>query len=461
MNKRNLVLQTAIVGIFASSSAFAAVNITGTVTPAPFAQEIIATVAAPVTLLNPANGLDIVTNLGYSFSSGEVRYVRMELNNGAKFTTAAVTASTADCTVGAVNGVGTSVIYFSVTAATGACTTDKTLTVAGTRTVTSNADVNVAYSMYDQPSQAQFGGSTGRIVNDETNTYIDFTASYTVAVTAGSAVADVSATGGAYTEFYTDATHTNVTKPISSIDYKLAGVVNKINGTAIALSDLMATGATGTKLTITGDFSAANNVFLATDSTCSSVLAIGADDITATSATFNVGATATTDNKILCYEANGTDQIAASDYTGALTTVSAAPTVYAVTDINAGTVGTITRNGTELQTPWFSTYGNGYTNRFVLQNTGTTNVTYTTTVRSEADNAITAGSAATGTIAAGKVVVIPAADVATFSGNTRGAVSFTINSAPSKIKGTFQQVNPTSGNVTNVPMERVYSTSQF
>lgn len=118
-------------------------------------------------------------------------------------------------------------------------------------------------------------------------------------------------------------------------------------------------------------------------------------------------------------------------------------------------------NGLVLQSPWFSTFGNGYTNRFILMNTGTNAVTYSTTVLTEGSNVATMGAGQTGTIPAEGTVVIDSADIATFSGATRGAVTFTVNAPASAVKGTFQQVNPISGQVTNVPLERVYGGSTF
>lgn len=471
MNKRNLVLQTAIAGLFASSGAFAAVDISvSPVVPVKFAQEIIATSAAPVTLTNAGTNLDLSTNIGYSLSTGEVRYVRMELTNGAKFNAAsAVTASDAvNCTVGAINGLGTSVIYFSLTGAAAGCTNTDTLTVTGNRTVIGNSDVNASYSLYDLPSQAQAGGATGRIVNDADNAYIDFTASYTAAVTTDSAIADVEADTGAFKKFDDtpdDTTATTTEARIAAVDYKLAGTVYKADGAAIALADLMATGATGTKLVITGDFSAAQNtadgtytgaalnrVFLSASTTCASV-DVAASSVSATGASFNVGATATTANPSLCYKPNGTNQIAASSYTGLLDAVSASAAIYNTADIDLGTIGSITRNGTELQSPWFSTAA-GYTSRFVLTNTGTTAAAYSTSCKVETGNTATAGSGATGTIAAGKQLVLSATDICTFSGNTRGAVVFTISAPNSNIQGVYNIVNATTGSISVSNMMR-------
>jgi hypothetical protein len=103
---------------FAASSVFAVVDIDAA-TPAPvlFANEIVASVATPTTLTNAANGLDILSKVGYALSNGEVRYVRVELAN-ATFSAAPATPviSSAGASVGAVNiSSDKTYIYFSIT----------------------------------------------------------------------------------------------------------------------------------------------------------------------------------------------------------------------------------------------------------------------------------------------------------------------------------------------------------
>lgn len=468
MKKFTINAVAAAVATFVSVGAYAAVDIDLT-TPAPvvFANEIVATSAAPVTLLNPANGLDITTKVGYSLSNGEVRYVRVELANGT-FTTATATTAAVNATIGAVNGIGTSVIYFSITAGSaGISGTTDSIVIAGTRNITSTAaNMTVSYSVYDQPSQAQAGGATGRIVNKENKAYVNFAKSYQVAVTADSAIADVEATTP-FALFKSGQTSGVTTRArLASIDYKLATTVPKLAaGTPIALTDLMDATATGTKLVITGDFSAAANsdgtytgsalnrvyLSLAADTACATAT-VPANALTSTTATFNVGATATTLNPNLCFAPRTGVAIPAATYTADLNAVSAAPATYAVANTASGTVSTITRNGTELQAPLYQTTS-GYISRFVLTNTGSVVANYSATVKAEADNTVTNGTL-TGSIPAGGMVVIPASDIATFSGLPRGMVTFSVARPNSQIQGVFQIVNATTGSLSNTVMVR-------
>lgn len=457
MKKFKLNAVAAIAASVVAGSAFATVDIdAGTPAPVTVANEIIASAGTPVTLTNAANVLDIKSKVGYSLSNGEVRYVRVELANGV-FTTASATSSNANAAIGAINGVGTSVIYFSITAGVGGIdgTTDF-VTIAGNRDISgTSSNMTVSFSVYDQPSQAQAGGSTGRIVFKDSKAYVNFAKSYQLAVTADSAISDVEASP-AFTAFKTGQTSgSTAIARLASLDYKLATTVPlKAAGTAIALADLMATGATGTKLAVTGDFSAAanangtftgaalNRVYLSANTTCVGV-DVAASAVTATSATFNVGATATTANPNLCFAPRSTVAIPASTYTASINAVSATPATYNVANTDGGTVSTITRNGTELQAPLFQTT-TGFVSRFFLTNTGSAAATYTVSVLTETGNTATTGTL-TGTIPAGGSVEVPASQiVSAFSGAPRGTAVFSVNRPNNTIQGVYQIVNTTS-----------------
>lgn len=472
MKKFKLNAVAAIAASLASAGAFAAVDIDLT-TPAPVlvAKEIVASSGSPVTLTNLANALDIVSKVGYALSNGEVRYVRVELANGV-FNSATATIANANAAVGAINGIGTSVIYFSITAGTGGIATTDQITVTGNRDITGTAsNVTASFSVYDQPSQAQAGGTTGRIVFKDSKSYINFGSSYQLAVnaTAELATSDVEASPS-FTAFKKDASNTNdtLTARLGTLDYKLATTVPvKADGNAITLANLMATGSSGTKLVVTGDFSAAadsdgtysatsakNRVYLSAAADCSTS-ALAASTVTATSATFNVGATATSANINLCFKPRATVQIPASDYSAALNPVSASASTYAVTALSKGTTGSIVRNGTELQAPLAQTT-TGFVSRVFFSNTGTVDATITDIkVLTETGNTVTLGTLTGYVIPAKGALQIPVSDLAkAFTGAPRGALVFTIARPNSQIQGTYQIVNSNGSSVSNHVMVR-------
>ena len=466
MKKFTLTAAAAAALGFAATSAFAVDIDALPIVPTVHAKEIVATVAAPVVLLNPANSLDIATALGYSFSAGEIRYVRLELANGV-FTTGTVGVGGGGA-AGVVNGLGTSVIYFSITAPNpiAGFTGTSTITIDGTRTITGTAsNMTVSYSLYDQPSQAQAGGSAGRIIDKANRAYVNFANSQTLAITTDSATATV-ALAPAFSTFVATGNHTASTARLAALDYRLVTPVPLIAaGTAITLANMNAVGASGTKLVVSGDFSAAANVdatytgaalarvYLATTTACTTPGgAVNASLLSATTATFNVGATATTANMHLCYTPRNPTAIPASSYTAALNAV-AAGAVYTATSVSAAASGAIVRDGTVLQIPLAQTTS-GYISRFVLTNTSSSAAAYSTSFLTEAGVSVAAGSQATGTIPANGSVVINAADLMTITGAPRATVIFTVAQNTNSIQGQYQIVNATTGSVSNTVMVR-------
>jgi hypothetical protein len=475
MKKFNFVMQAAVASaMLFSASAFAAPVVIDASPAAPlvYASELVASVGSPLPLTNATNTLDMVIATGYSLSPNEVRYVRVSLDSGATFgaatventTNVGVATASGNCVVGAVNGTNTNALYFSVTAGANGCTASEFLTISSPVTIVTTATpTTVSYSMYDQPSQAQAGGATGRIVDKENKPYLTFASSYVLVGAAGTnVVANVGATVP-FSRFVEGGTTTATLAALGTIDYRLATVVpRKADGSLITLVNLMATGATGTKLVVTGNFSAAfgtlaadklASVFLG-DAACANPVAATALDATLTTATFNVGATATTLNTRLCYTVNGTTAVPAQVYSAALNAVSATPATYAVTSITGAAAGTITHNGTELQTPLFQNT-TGYISRFVLTNTSSVDAPYTVVTRGETGNVITAGAAITGTVPANGMIVVSGDTIAaSFSGAPRGFALFNVAAPSNAIEGVFQIVNAATGSVSNTTMVR-------
>jgi hypothetical protein len=137
-----------------------------------------------------------------------------------------------------------------------------------------------------------------------------------------------------------------------------------------------------------------------------------------------------------------------------LNPVSATPATYAVTSITGAAAGTITHNGTELQTPLFQNTS-GYVSRFVLTNTSAVVAPYTVVTYGETGNTITAGAAITGTVPANGMLVVPGDTVAaSFSGAPRGFAVFNVAAPGNAIQGVFQIVNSATGAVSNTTMVR-------
>jgi hypothetical protein len=466
LNKK--ILAAAIVGGLFATAAQAQVTISAT-TPVPvtFASELVIPSAAPgtLTLTNAANALDLVTALRYSFSSGEVRYARVECPTNIRFAAgSAVTASSA-AALGAINGLGTNAITFSITATDASTTATSTVTVSGNRSITATTGGACSYSLYDQPSQAQAGGTTGRIAT-VTGNYIAFARSYELDVTPAGAVANVEA-DPAFSRFVS-ATPTN------SVDRAQLGEVlfdtranvlglaqpRLATGVASTLADLLSADSAHV---IEGDFSAAansngsftgaalNRVYFSLAANCSTV-DIPADEVTATDATFVLGATAV-NTAFLCYAPRATVAIPVSGYTQTFVADSADAALYAPTNRGPIAHGDITRNGTQLQAQ-FAQVPAGWLSRIVLTNTGPLARPYTITAQTEAGVTATLGTAATGSVPANGTIVLNTADIATFTGQPRGTLNVTVAGPNSQIQGLYQIVNGQTGSIANTALVR-------
>jgi hypothetical protein len=470
--------------VVTGASSFAQVTISANpAVPVTFAREITGT--APITLTNVGGALSLVTSLNYTMSPGEVRSVRLELPTGNTFAAGSTVTVNNGGTAGAINGLGTNVITFPITAPAGGLVATTTITVDGNRTITNTAaNVTAEYGLYDAPASAVNKNTTFRITSVGPAAYINFAASQVVNATPLSQVADVASTGSAFTRFVAGngiSGVTNVVANLGTLDYRLvtlAGTVSTnpvpftIAGAPVTLTNLNATGANGTKLAITGDFTGAANadgtftgaalgrVFLAPDAGCA-VVSVAASAVTATTATFNVGDVATTPNPALCYApraANGSTvaPIVASAYSASLNTV-AASAAYTLTNI-AAAVGSITRNGTELQAPLFQTTP-GYVSRFVLTNTSAVDGNYTIVVRGES-GAVLGTANLTGVIPANSMRVFNSSDILTSvtggvgNGAPRAFAVITVDRPTNTIQGMYQVVNPTSGAVSQTPLLR-------
>ncbi|MFZ5623773.1 MAG: hypothetical protein ACOY9B_01020 [Pseudomonadota bacterium] len=468
LNKK--ALATAVAGALLAGNAYAA-NISTGGAPAYFAREIIATPAAPVTLNTDSTaGVDATElswNVGYNFSDNEVRYARVECSGNFRFGSGLTVVSNDPGSVnfGSINGIGTNVLTFSVTslAAGGNVQATDTFTITGDHQITgTSSDVVCNVALYDQPSQAQAGGTTGRIPNSlSAGPYLAFRDSYNFTSTPFTATADVSTD---YLDFLASGDTTAATAELASWVYDLvdpdaAGPQTApydIDGSAITLADLMATGATGTRIVVSGDFSYATSAFLSSGGNCATPIAGMTATITGgNTATFNVGATALPAGTSFCVTRNGTTAIPVTDYTAQLIAVSAAPTTYAVTNRGPHASGSIVRNGTELQAPLVQ-LPSGYLSRIMLTNTGSVARNYRIRVIGETGNVISTNAAnMSGTIPAnGSRFFETNTFITGFSAGTRATVIITVDAPTNQIQGLYQIVNPANGSISNHVMVR-------
>ena len=413
-------------------------------------------VLPPVRMIaNVGGALDIITSIDYAFSPGEVRYARLSCP-GIEFTPGTTVDLSGDASneVGAVNGIGSDAVFFSITAGATPVVASDLLTIGGDRDLTGTATVDCTYSLHDQPSQAQSGSADGRIAT-ASGTYLEFGPSYALVVdTVGNATADVESAAPAYSGF---------TIPSATSDPGLAQLGSFVFGTAESvLGETQPIGLDGepveledlfgddNALAFGGDFSAAGGVLLSIDDACELAFPVDAfDDDTATLTIGPNGGWA-----YLCYATNG-EAIPEATFTVALDADPADATTFSVDDVGPLTLGGITRNGTQLQAPLVQT-PNAWVSRIVLTNTGSLERAYEISVMGETGNIIGVDSTLlVGTVPANGTKVVELDDVLlSFSGDHRATLNVTVAAPDNQIQGLYQIVNPDSGSISNHVMVR-------
>lgn len=465
LNKK--VLAAAIVGTLFAAGNAAAVDFTQT-TPAAgkFAKEIKTVTNATNATVFSGAGVDVIWESGYAYSPGEVRYVRVEAPAHVLFqaaTTVTVTpGSTGDLFPGAINGVGTNVITFSVTAdPLAGSTADAEFLLDVTARVTAIADADIKVSLYDQPSQAQAGGTTGLIAGGSVSgKYITFADSLKWVGTAATVVSNVEASPS-FAQF-TAATSTDATAPFNSARLNAAFGLDDndtlaADSSTLTVGDLIDISAGESSVTLSGDFSyvassGASPFNAAAEGRVRAFGKAAADELDANSATFELNTALTGDFTVdKLTDATWNPAIPATAYTAKLNAVSADPTTYNLPVLADRAVGAIVRNGTELQAP-LAQIPDGWYSRVILTNTSSTARPYTISVMTEKDVTVTTGTL-TGTIPAnGTKVIDDVKDI--FTGHNRATLNVSVAGPTNAIQGMYQIVNPTSGSISNETMVR-------
>lgn len=473
-------LALAMASVLAGANAYAVVNIDGNNSDAvKYASEIVLPSTGAV-LTNNAGLLDINAVLNYAMAPQEVRYARLECGTPSTFNFPAVNVTAAvgstQIVPGPINGLGTNALYFSLTntdTALGSPATSSVAVTLGNPTLLAKGNVNCTFSLYDLPSNAANGGTTGLIPGvGASDVYITFTPGFFLEVfDSNTNIADVNA-DPSFTEFTNDSV-SNTQALIGVLRSGIYDGVLRLDGNQVNVNDLLAG---GTELVINGNYGAApltgTPVALYTQlgsapTFCSGTMTDGVLDALRTSATFAYPSASAPSGayeaySALCYTVDGATQIAESVYDGDFNPVS--NTGYSVPGAitNGPTVGNIIRNGTELRAPLVQR-PEGWTGRMVLMNNGNLPRDYSINIVDEEGNPAVPG-VVSGTIAANSIKVLNIVDIiAGFATNPparAGLVAF-VGAPRSEIEGLIQLINQAGGGVSNYIMVSPTTTSKW
>lgn len=410
-------------------------------------------------------GNEIRWVLGQNLSPGEVKYIRIEAAPHVEFGAAAPSTTTADAgaiAYGSVNGIGTNVLTFSITAdplnATGDDTAATKILLPANFALYALQGSDVKVSMYDTASQAQQGGTTGlNTFGSVSGAYFTFADSLRWISAPQTVTADVGA-DPSYTTFTSSALSGTVNTGLAI--QPIAGGTLTAGGAAVGLGTLL--DLANTSVTIAGDFSfiRANNGSTAYSGALTRATAFGtnpaAGNLSADAAKFVLGAgyagvAAPVTLGAKSNTASFNPVINVSDYTASLNAAQtvAISNVYNAPVLAPRVIGDIDRNGLTLQAPLVQTPEN-WISRMVLTNTSSADRPYTITVLTEAGVTATNGTLS-GVIPANSIKVIDdLKTVFTTNGAPRGTLVVDIASRNNDVQGLYQIVNPEKGSISKI-----------
>lgn len=465
------ILGAAIAAAFVSQSAFAVIDGT-TANNVLYAKETIlssdiSAVSATSGLVNAlasaagnASELTMTVPLGFGVSANNHAFVRFDLTN-AKFNVAIASADLTTATAGSVvtlaqgGAVGDTYVIFDITAPAGGLLQAEVLKFApgvtnqaaskASLAISPSAAVSVAYHHYST-SPAAVANSGGHLSEKTLSSAVSIIDDLKTTIAAGG---DLTADVNAATPF--KAFTVGATGSLGSVKFEYADATARMPSTG-ALANTVAlfdTAAGKSSLVVSGDlsFTSANAGATAAADTAHNLTFGGVDSdasatatsttptgklTTLTNAAFNMGAAVAPIN----VTSNGIINAGAYSLTftpGKLTGREYTPAVV------SKALASIVRNGATAQVPYLTTNA-GLNQKVVLVNRGASATTYSVTFTPESGVTATAGTAATGTLAAKQTKVLKATDLVTLTGGTRTAATVVVLAPVGNIDAATQTV---------------------
>lgn len=379
---------------------------------------------------NAAN-LDFSGKIGVGIAADDQVFVRVTLTN-AVFETAAVAgdfdvATTVATSVSQGGQAGDAYAIFAITAPAGGFAQNATATMnLADLAVLGTADVGYAYAVYETLSSAI--NQTSPLYSKSVAGTVKLVDGLTATKTTANATANVSDDF----KLFTGGISTTLDN-LGSFETNPSGALAAVGGAAAVAADIYS----AASVKIVGDFSV-GTWQIGDDATCA--------NLTSTNVSINTGKTELTvpmadlqAKPQLCVTLPGDKVINKGSYAATATFTAAANSAFAQAAVT-NDMGAILHNGTTIQVPYLTTFTD-YNQRLILVNRGGVDAAYTVTFQAEDGITTTAGTAATGTLKAGKQTVIKATDLVSITGSTRTAATVNIVAVSTNIDAATTQVN--------------------
>jgi hypothetical protein len=377
---------------------------------------------------------DASVELGFGVSNANQVWVRYDLTNAVLDTAVDVAdldvsdfAAAPEVEIAAGGEAGDNYVIFAITTdANEGQSTELVLELASLE-IKLNATASLAYSLYDDASDAAAGGTAGRVGPVESATLVELEDALTVTFTADDAVADVDTD---FTEFVTD----NLSTILGTVEFNLDTALLLPDGTNVAdMNELIQNAADESTVVLTGDLSFG-------DWTVGGV-AVDADTGVADISTLTDGV-----EYDVVVTVDGDTTIEAGAYSLATDFADLEDAVFGATN-DSEAIGEITRNGTSVKLP-FVNINPSFNQRIIIVNRSANDVplTISDVIADATANgfALTPAGAATITLPAGKQTILSSSDLFQVTNSMvskRGAATLNIAAPVNKIDVLFQTTN--------------------
>jgi len=383
-----------------------------------------------------AADLNVDSVLGFTISVGTNKYIRYQLTDAVFNTpvTAGLVTITETLGTSAVPSVsvsqggaaGDDFVILEVTTSVADLAADDTVNLnAADYDVSASGQSSVSYALYETAADAvnqttSLASGSGAFTSVAAGNTGDFVTATTQTATVASVFTEYA--GGDTDEIgLIDGTQLLSTAAYLIPDGNTAGVAD--------VATLAQT------VTVAGDFSFGDDWYLHTMAACTGGTTVALTINEAENSATSAADITLTNDYWLCSANDATtpDTILKGSYVATLDD-----------DGTVNTLGTIVYDTTAISVNYLTTFA-GYNQRLYIINTGTNDASYTTSFLSEAGVTATAGTAATGVVPAGEMLVIKASDLVTLTGKTRTSATIEIEADNVNIVATSQTVNLSDG----------------
>jgi hypothetical protein len=480
LTKRTLALAIASALGVSSTAAMAIVDLSGTTQGDPIYYPSEVNIENGITVDGVSTG-DAEFTPKYNLQAGNSIWALVELSGatiatGDQWDTGAISTNNSNVSVIFTEGGagGESSAIFQLKADSGNLTSSDTFTLyfnsnnGSQMSIASASGVTARVRLYNDPTSAQLANDQN--VRDYSGQIIGFKSGVSAMMKPNGSASTASVDTN-FAQFVSgDQAGSASLTDLGGIVYApTSGVMDINSGTQVTLADMFDA---STSLTLEGDFSAASSVYIdpTQDGTCTTTGAVMGTIVDDTTATFAIGNTAIGSESAgsytygeLCFAADGTTAMDASEYTATLDGVAATGSQYNVG--NAGPqgeyAGAIDRDGVVLRTGFVS---KAYlrVSRFIFANSGVNDAEITDVRiydKSDGTNATSVILPLPYVLTAGSRTAIDMTSLINIDSMPQQnvMVEFSIGSTNDKIFGTYQLLLQNSLVQTIVPLERLPS----